>query len=309
MLGRTQLRRSPRRWRRLFVEFLEQRTVLAAEPLGSLSSLVIDRGDFHSGRLLVGMRPGPRAGEVSALVGQPVQAARALVGNLWQLDLPGGSSVAAALESVARNPLVAYAEPDYTLRIATTPNDSQFASQWALHNVGQSGGTTDADIDAPEAWDLTIGSASTIVAVIDTGVDYNHPDLAANIWTNPGEIPGDGRDNDGNGFVDDVHGYDFINGDGNPLDDNGHGTHVAGTIGARTNNGVGVAGINWNVRIMALKFLGANGSGSTSDAIRALNYAVQMGSRVSNNSYGDAEFSQAFRNALEAARQADHIFV
>ncbi|MGH9201107.1 MAG: S8 family serine peptidase, partial [Vicinamibacterales bacterium] len=204
---------------------------------------------------------------------------------------------------------VRYVEPDYTLRLATVPSDPQFPSLWGMHNTGQTGGTSDADIDAAEAWDLTTGSSATIVAVIDTGVDYNHPDLAANIWTNAGEIPGDNRDNDGNGFVDDVHGYDFINGDGNPLDDQGHGTHVAGTIGAVANNGIGVAGVSWNVRIMPLKFLGANGSGSTSDAIRALNYAVQMGAHVSNNSYGDTVFSQAFADAIAAAGNAGHIFV
>ncbi len=126
----------------------------------------------------------------------------------------------------------------------------------------------DADIDAPEAWDLSTGSRSVVVGVIDSGVDYNHPDLAANLWRNPGEIPGDGIDNDGNGYKDDVYGYDFINGDGDPMDDNGHGT-VSGTIGAVGNNGVGVAGVAWQTRIMALKFLDANGVGTISAAIAA----------------------------------------
>src|SRR4029077_14236275 len=112
---------------------------------------------------------------------------------------------------------------------------------------------------------------------IDTGIDYNHPDLAANIWTNPGEVPGNRVDDDHNGFVDDVHGYDFANNDGDPKDDNGHGTHTAGTVGAGGNNGVGVVGVNWHVQLMAVKFLGAGGSGTTSDAVRAINYSVQMG--------------------------------
>src|SRR5262249_48878129 len=150
-----------------------------------------------------------------------------------------------------------------------------FSSLWGLHNTGQTGGTPDADIDAPEAWDVTTGSSSVVVAVIDTGVDYTHPDLAANIWTNAGEVPGNGVDDDHNGYVDDVHGYDFVNNDGDPMDDHFHGTHVAGTIGAVGNNGTGVAGINWNVKIMALKFLDGNGGGYASDAIRAVNYAVQ----------------------------------
>ena len=121
----------------------------------------------------------------------------------------------------------------------------------------------DADIDAPEAWNVTTGSRAVVVAVIDTGIDYRHPDLAANMWRNPGEIPGDGIDNDGNGFVDDVYGWDFANNDADPFDDEGHGTHVAGTIGAVGNNGTGVAGVNWQVSLMALKFLGADGSGTT----------------------------------------------
>src|SRR5262245_51817534 len=269
----------------------------------------MDRAEFHPARLLVGLRPGSDARGLPALVGQAEHAAQRLTGDLWELDLPGGMSVASALAEVGKNPLVAYVEPDYTLRLTGIPNDAQFASQWSLNNTSQTGGTAEADIDPPEAWDLTTGTSTTIVAVIDTGVDFNHPDLAANIWVNPGEIPGDGIDNEGNGFIDDVHGYDFINNDGNPMDDHGHGTHVAGTIGAVTDNGIGVAGINWNVRIMALKFLGADGSGSTSDAIRALNYAVQMGAHVSNNSYGDTDFSAAFRDAIIAAGNAGHVFV
>ena len=159
----------------------------------------------------------------------------------------------------------------------------------------------DADIDAPEAWNVFTGSAATVVAVIDTGVDYTHPDLAANMWVNPGEIPGNGIDDDGNGFVDDVHGYDFVNNDGDPMDDHGHGTHVAGTIGAVGNNGMGVTGVNWHVRIMALKFLDARGTGTVANAIRALDYAVANGATVSNNSYGGGGYD-ADRSLGEASR-------
>ena len=159
------------------------------------------------------------------------------------------------------------------------------------------------------------GSSSVVVAVIDTGVDYNHVDLAANIWTNPGEIAGNGIDDDGNGFVDDVHGYDFANNDGNPMDDNGHGTHVAGTIAAVGNNSLGVTGVAWSTSIMPLKFLSANGSGYLSDAVEAINYATMMRTRygvnvrVDNNSWGGGGFSSAMQSAIQAANDAGILFV
>src|SRR5262249_44280929 len=151
------------------------------------------------------------------------------------------------------------AEPNAVLMPAQVPNDPDFQRDYGLRNTGQTGGTPDADIDADEAWDVTTGSSSIVVAVIDTGVDYTHPDLAANMWHNPGEIPGNKKDDDGNGFVDDYYGYDFLNKDGDPMDDDGHGTHVAGTIGMVGNNAVGATGVNWNVEIMALKTRGAHG--------------------------------------------------
>ncbi|MBM4086419.1 MAG: peptidase S8, partial [Planctomycetes bacterium] len=194
-----------------------------------------------------------------------------------QLLVRADSDPKAASEWLSGNPLVAYFEPNASVTLQDTfPNDPYFSDLWGMHNTGQTGGTPDADIDAPAAWDITTGSASIVVGVIDTGVDYTHPDLAANIWTNPGEVPGDGIDNDGNGFVDDVHGYDFVNNDGDPMDDNAHGTHVSGTIAGVGNNAVGVAGVNWTSSIMGLKFLDAGGSGWTSDAVLALNYATMM---------------------------------
>jgi subtilisin family serine protease len=210
---------------------------------------------------------------------------------------------------------VSYVEPDFVIAPAAIPNDPSFGSLWGLHNSGQSGGVVDADIDAPEAWDTTTGSRSVVIAVIDTGVDYTHRDLAANAWRNPGEIAGDGLDNDGNGFADDVFGWDFANRDANPMDDNGHGTHVAGTIGAVGGNGTGVVGVNWQVSIMALKFLSGTGSGSTSGAIGAINYATRMrrdfGVNVvaTNNPWGGGGFSASLRDAIEAGGRAGILFV
>ncbi len=209
---------------------------------------------------------------------------------------------------------VKYAEPDYLLYANKMPNDPRFGELLGLHYENQSG-YADADIDAPEAWDLNTGDPNIVVAVIDSGVDYNHEDLAANMWKNPGEIEDNGIDDDGNGYVDDIYGIDALHGNGDPMDDYEHGTHCAGTIGAVGNNGIGVTGVNWNVKIMALKFLDQYGTGYTSYAIECLEYAIMMKEtyginiKVTSNSYGGEGYSQAHYDAIEAARDADILFV
>lgn len=195
--------------------------------------------------------------------------------------------------------------PNFEIKVSATPNDPEFPSLWGL--------STDKGIDGPGAWDVSTGSNEVVVAIIDTGVDYNHPDLAQNIWTNPGEIAGNNIDDDGNGYVDDVHGMSAVNHSGNPFDDNGHGTHVAGTIGGKGNNSVGVAGVNWNVKIMALKFLNGSGSGSLAGAIEAINYMNLMKNRgvhikVSNNSWGGGGYSEELFRAIRRANDAGIIF-
>lgn len=218
--------------------------------------------------------------------------------------------------ALARLPGFDSLEPNLVVRAhGTFPTDPKFTDLWGLHNTGQLGGTVDADIDAPEAWSIATGDVSTVVAVIDTGIDYTHPDLAANIWRNPGEIPNNGLDDDGNGYIDDYYGYDFVGAnDSDPFDDEGHGTHVAGTIGAVSNNQLGVVGVNWNVQLMALKFLDSSGSGSLADAIEAINYATMMRQRginicVTNNSWGGGGFSQELYNAIQASAAANILFV
>jgi subtilisin family serine protease len=200
-------------------------------------------------------------------------------------------------------------EPNWIVQADAIPNDPQFHLLWGLQNTGQTGGFPGSDIRAVPAWDVETGSPSVIVAVIDTGVDIYHPDLAANIWINLGEIPGNKVDDDGNGWVDDVNGYDFFNLDADPTDDVGHGTHVAGTIAAVGNNSVGITGVAWNARLMALKFLGANGTGPISAAVEAIEYAIQMGAHVLNNSWGGTRFSSILQIAIQSANQQGIPFV
>lgn len=231
-----------------------------------------------------------------------------LVKGLRRADLGRGRSMSSTLRRLRSDRNVEYAEPNYILTAYVVPNDAQFSSLWGLDNSGQTGGVADADIDAPEAWNLQVGS-DVIIAVVDSGVDYNHPDLVGNIWSNRAEIPNNGLDDDGNGYVDDVRGWDFANNDNDPMDDNNHGTHVAGTIAAKGNNGQGVVGVNWSAQIMPLKFLTRTGSGTTADAIAAIDYAVANGARVINASWGGGPYSAAMFSALSAANNAGVLFV
>lgn len=225
--------------------------------------------------------------------------------------------------------LVEYAEPNYEIRLddpvnrnsrpleissnlAGAPNDPLFGDQWALNNTGQNGGKANAHIDALKAWAKTQGSAEVVVAVLDTGVDYTHKDLAENMWLRPASVPQ--YTDDELGSFDDLRGFDANSNIADPMDDNGHGTHVAGIIGAEGNNGEGIAGINWNVKIMPLKFLGRGGFGNVKDAIEAINYAIDrkkngVNLRVINASWGSTQRSKALEDAIRAAGDAGILFV
>lgn len=225
-----------------------------------------------------------------------------------EVDLP----IDRAIEMLNALPFVEYAEPDYVVRAVAQPNDTYIGLQWGVNNTGQDIrgvlGTNDADIDGFEAWDTRTNASGVIVAVIDSGTQWDHPDLDDNIWSNSGEIANNGIDDDNNGYVDDVRGWDFYSNDNDPDDSDGHGTHTAGTVGAEGNNGIGVAGVAWDVQLMPLRFIGPFG-GSTSDAIAAVNYAVDNGARISNNSWGGGGFSNAMRDAISSAASNDHLFV
>jgi subtilisin family serine protease len=232
-----------------------------------------------------------------------------------------GVPVHDVVKEYTSNPNVLYAEPDYKIFLSPTeqpvevaavgddleisatrtPNDPDFRLLWGLKNSGGAPfyGTSGSDIKAPEAWGVTTGSSGIVIALVDTGVEYTHPDLAANIWKNTGEIANNRIDDDKNGYIDDVNGWNFVSKNNNPMDDNGHGTHCAGTIAAVGNNNIGITGVCWNAKIMPLKFLSASGSGYVSDAISAILYANKMGAGVISNSWGGSQYSQALKDAID----------
>jgi len=285
--------------------------------------------NFRSDRLIVKLKPTANSSEITnfqADIGvTKVTKASQLGIDIWQI--PSGK-VEQTIAAYKNDPRIEYIEPDYIITLedvqkpspaqkdlgtitpqATTPNDPGYSQLWGINNTGQSGGTADADIDAPEAWDIQKGDPNLVIGVIDTGVDYNHPDLVGNIWQNPGEIAGDGIDNDYNGYIDDIRGWDFADNDNNPMDVNGHGTHVSGTIAGKGNNGVGVTGVAWNAKIMPLKFFSDSGPGYTSNAILAINYATAKGVKLTNNSWGSFGNSQALSDAINTAGQQGALFV
>lgn len=207
--------------------------------------------------------------------------------------------------------LFEYVEPDYVLHAYATPSDTAFTDGrlWGLRNTRQNGGVSGADIDAVTAWNQTTGSHDVVVGVVDSGIRYTHQDIEGNIWTNPNEIPDNGVDDDDNGYIDDVYGINARNGRGDPMDDNNHGSHCAGAIGATANDSGPHVGVAWQVSLMALKFLDKNGSGTTSNAIECIDYAIAEGADILSNSWGGSSYSSGLYDAINRAQSAGILFV
>lgn len=298
----------------------------------------MEKGRYRDGELLVKFKSSvvtSSSQKVHQAVGASVIKRFAMAPNLELVTLPKGLSVKDAVMQYMSDPNVEYAEPNYIRHIMSTiPNDTYFGNQWALHNTGTyASGTAGADIKATEAWAITQGSSSIVIAVLDTGIDYNHSDLVGNMWINSSDSIQDYLnpvDNDSNGFQDDYRGWNFVadlNNDGDcrdtseditmcsdPMDDNGHGTHVAGTIGAVGNNGAGISGVMWNVQLMPLKICDANGSCDTADEISAIDYVILMKNRganikIINASFGSYAYTTSEYLAIERANAAGVLFV
>lgn len=283
--------------------------------------------------VMVKFRPGVKLAEIKKLaainndlVEDNIESVKGLVAID---DLDGADMEAVAKQYSAMSDIVEYAEANNLINLDETPlkdskdyitnestydlpNDPQFADQWALNNLGQEGGKANADIGALKAWQKTHGTADVVVAVLDTGVDYTHRDLSANMWVRPDNVPQ--YSDDQLGTFNDLQGFDANINAADPMDDNGHGTHCSGIIGAEGNNNEGIAGINWNVGIMPLKFLGRGGYGTTKDAIEAINYAIDrkqkgVNIRVINASWGSTSYSKALEDVIRAAGENGILFV
>jgi len=301
-------------------------------PVRSVEVVTLGRSQVNATRLLARIKPenltGPgRIKANEAISGEGFQIRRdfGLVPGLVYLERVGSradlsvvvtpetraAGLLSSLSTLRDSGLFAYVEPDFVVHASDAPTDTKFTdgTLWGLLNTGQDGGVEGADINVVRAWTISTGSIDSVIADIDTGIRYDHVDLAANMWVNPGEIPGNGIDDDGNGVIDDVYGFNAVGSNGNPSDDNGHGTHTSGTMVATANNGYPHVGVAFNSRVMALKFLHAEGFGFDGDAIDCLNYALKMGVKISNNSWGGGDFSQSVSDAIKAAGDKGHLFI
>ena len=318
-----------RRWQSSLGSFKNNQTTTKATPK---STAVSRSSKDREPEVLVKFRPEVSMAEIKKIVAKnndKVEDEIESVKNLISIDdLDGLDAETVAEEYRKMSDLVLYAEPVVQIKLEPTdirevvekfaaeepfaPNDPMFGEQWALNNTGQNGGKQKADIGAMKAWQKTKGSKKVVVAVLDSGVDYLHLDIAANIWTRPDNVPQ--YKDDELGVINDYNGFNAVDNFSDPMDDNGHGTHCAGIIGAEGDNERGIAGINWQVEIMPLKFLGRGGFGTTKDAVEAINYTIDrkqkgVNLRVINASWGSTVKSKALEDAIRAAGEAGILFV
>lgn len=308
---------------------MKKLSVLGILGLAVLSQTAFAKMSYEApyvpGEVLVKLKPGLKGRFLTqkSLLGADVKKELNATAGEFLLIKSYQKSTLSLINELKSLPEVEYAEPNYLYSInrqAVAPIDPMYGKLWGLKNTGANEpdrngntsttpGVASADIDAERAWSITKGSKDIVIAVIDTGIDYNHPDLKNNMWINEGEIPDNGIDDDGNGYIDDVYGWNAEKNNGNPMDGNSHGTHCAGTIGAEHNNNMGVAGVMADVKLMAVKFLSDSGSGSLADAVEAIDYATKMNVDIMSNSWGGGGYSQALFDAISAAKEKGIVFV
>ncbi|WP_213997513.1 S8 family serine peptidase [Arsukibacterium sp.] len=290
-----------------------------AAALSSGSAFAANKAAEADDSILVMFKPGVSKQERVAVVkrsgaslrqldsqGRDIKMRHIADGRIAKINVPKGVSRDFLIKQLAANPAIEVAEPNYLVKALNVPlavpNDPSFGEMWALDNTGQNGGTAGADISAVEAWDITTGSRDIVIGVIDSGMDYNHPDLIPNRWENDGSYPGH------------PHGYSTLNENNDPMDSDSHGTHVAGTIGASGDNGVGITGVNWNVTLLPCQFLGPTG-GSTAGAIECIDYFTDLKTnygvnvKATNNSWGGGGFSETLRAAIQSGGDAGILFI
>jgi subtilisin family serine protease len=312
------------RWRK---QWKPPRIVPAAEkkqPTSTDEIALSETRSFGSPEVLVKFKSGVSDEAIEALTARMHDRVEDKIENadgVEAIDDLDNADPASVVAEYSKLPEVEYAEPNYEIKleeesegplVPVLPHDPQFENQWALANSGQKGGKKGADISATLAWATTTGSDKLVVAVLDTGVDYTHEDLAANMWTRPDSLA-PYHDNE-LGTIDDVNGFNAVDTAADPMDDNGHGTHCAGIIGAEGENDLGIAGVNWKVQIMPLKFMNASGSGSTKDAIEAINYVIErkkagVNVRIISASWGSTQRSRALEAVIRKAYENDILFV
>ena len=312
------------RWRREWKHRVHMMPIAEKQRASTAEEIALSEGRPGRAELLVKFKHGVSDEAIDNIMQQFHDRIEDRIENdpgLDAIDDLDNADVAATVAKYSSLPEVEYAEPNFEIEQDVTdappftpvlPHDPRFEDQWALANLGQRGGTKGADISATRAWAKTTGSDKVVVAVLDSGVDYTHEDLAPNMWTRPANLA-PYHDNE-LGTIDDTNGFNAIDNASDPMDDNGHGTHCAGIIGAEGSNDIGISGVNWKVQIMPLKFMNAGGFGTTKDAVEAINYVIDrkkagVNVRIISASWGSTQKSRALEEVIRTAYENDILFV